>query len=161
MESYVSVVSADDTYSLTLNYSTLLNSILGSPGSHSSSEYEIRLSGYAAGYDQNNLDEYGNPAFFYETAYYDLDFTQVRTGTLNFNFNPFISGNFFETHPHGDSGNIPQNPNWSFFEFNPGFVVYATSNETGGGQQVPEPTTMLLLGLGLVGLVGVRRKFQK
>ena len=31
----------------------------------------------------------------------------------------------------------------------------------GGSTQVPEPTTLLLFGLGLVGLAGVRRKLQK
>ena len=34
-------------------------------------------------------------------------------------------------------------------------------NDNGNGHTIPEPTTMLLLGLGLVGLAGLRRKIHK
>ena len=53
-----------------------------------------------------------------------------------------------------------------------GFYVTSVDNLSGGGiltisgipadnNQMPEPTSMLLLGLGLIGLAGIKRKFKK
>ena len=38
------------------------------------------------------------------------------------------------------------------------FGLFLTVSEVGG---IPEPTTMLLFGLGLIGMLGVKKKFQK
>jgi hypothetical protein len=40
-------------------------------------------------------------------------------------------------------------------------LTQADIKELAGTNSVPEPTTSLLLGLGLAGLAGVRRKFNK
>ncbi len=70
-----------------------------------------------------------------------------------------------------DTG-LPPEANWNVIATvyeNDNGVFHWTSPVTGneftgyseGHASIPEPTTMLLLGLGLIALAGVRRKFQK
>jgi len=66
--------------------------------------------------------------------------------------------------PSASSGgvltNTAQLTRWSGVGYGNPFKLDVDFKENGGGTTVPEPATMLLLGLGLVGLAGVRRKIR-
>jgi hypothetical protein len=69
-------------------------------------------------------------------------------GFMSFSFSgkPLVAGDFLRDFVMGDNSDG---------------LGWAKLDVTVNGVTVPEPATMLLLGLGLLGIAGVRRKFKK
>ena len=70
---------------------------------------------------------------------------------MRFGLNPTYAGFDYADTPGADNEPIS----------NHGMFVTVTATFTGPIPVVPEPTTMLLLGSGLIGFAGFRRKFKK
>ena len=96
-----------------------------------------------------------------------------ETITISFNGNiigtPVVSNAYWSTPTYADynvTGLLTNGNNLISFQesdMNQSFAIgkISLTYNGGGGAPVPEPCTMLLLGLGLIGVAGVRRKFKK
>ena len=107
--------------------------------------------------DGYSIDSKGTSGQWFAPEDSDVDFVIVKAGSKNSGggYSIFLADNNLWNTVDLSSHDISHISFWSAPKYD------APNNPTGDSAQVPEPATILLLGSGLLGLLGYRKKFRK